>query len=338
MIFGKRGKGGRPAEDAIGAFWAWWATTGRARAEQAIAGNDWKSGLVDELGDRISAITPGLAWEFASGAPRSQHLLVVSADGNRELRAVAERWLRAAPDADGTFSFASSRQASPDALDHRLGIDGHDLELSELRFAADVDENAAQIDVIVWHPAFGGLDEQARVQVAFLALDWLLGEDGVEIWIRGIDTTATAGPARTGGELLTAVQALEPHWAMLSGERAGRPLVATIQVPLRAARWPAADTHVRLDVPYRTANPGGLPVGDSLTALHGLEDRMRAYADGPVLVAQEASDGVRTYHLYADRQPAVDALAPIVQSWPEGTVRTTVTHDPGWAGVRHLIP
>jgi hypothetical protein len=96
------------------------------------------------------------------------------------------------------------------------------------------------------------------------------------------------------------------------------------------------DTHVRLDVPFRTVNAGDLPVEESQAALYAFEDRLLAYADGPVLVAHETANRVRTYHLYADRQAAVDALAPIVASWPEARIRTTVTPDPTWKAVAHL--
>jgi hypothetical protein len=337
MIFKRRAKGD-PAT-AVTAFWTWWAT-GRSRVEQAIAGGSWDPVLIDEINALVTAIDPGLAWEFGAGTA-SQHLLVVTANGDRALRVVAERWRRAGPAPDTTFGYAASRQANPSALDSRLDLDGHRFELGALRFAADVDDDAVQIDVCVWHPAFPDLPDTTRVQIAFLALDWLLGEDGVEIWVREIDTTGEEGPDLTGAELAATVAALmpaggEPQWTVLSGNRGGRPVLASVCVPLKAARWPAADTHVRLDVPFHSANAGGLPVDGSLAALHAFEDRLFAYADGPVLVAHESADGVRTYHLYADRQAAVDALAPITASWPEGRVRTTVTPDPAWKGVSHL--
>ena len=52
--------------------------------------------------------------------------------------------------------------------------------------------------------------------------------------------------------------------------------------------------------------------------------------------APDETFGYAASRQYADRQAAVDALAPIVASWPEGRVRTTVTTDPAWKGVAHL--
>lgn len=332
MIFKRRAKNDPAA--AITAFWTWWAT-GRARVEQAIAEGNWDSGLIEEINARVSAVDPGLAWEF-SGGTTSRHLLVVTANGDRTLRATAERWRRAGPAPDETFGYAAARQAAPDALDSRLDINGHRFELPELRFTADIDDDAAQVDVQVWHPEFAGLPEDSRLQVAFLALDWLLGEDGVEIWVGGIDTTADRGSTLTGKELIATVDSLTPHWQLRSGHRDGLPVLAAVHMPLKAARWPAADTHVRLDVPFRTVNAGDLPVEESRVALYEFEDRLLTYADGPVLVAHETAGRVRTYHLYADRQAAIDALAPIVASWPEDPIRTTVTPDPTWEAVAHL--
>ncbi|MET0496499.1 MAG: DUF695 domain-containing protein [Actinoplanes sp.] len=335
MIFKRRARA-----DPTEAFWTWWATA-RAQVEKAIDDGSWPDDLVAAISRRVEAIDPGLGWEFSAGTT-SKHLLIVTANGDRKLRSVAERWRRAGPAPDETFGYAAARQASPSALGAKLQLAGTELDLEELRFGAETDDDAAQVDVRVWHPAFAGLDHRSRTQVAFLALDWLLGEDGVEIWVRVIDATPTPGPALTAAQLALVVAGLSPdgrpQWTILSGTRAGRPILVTVQVPLKSALWPAADTHIRLEVPYRMANEGGLPIEESLAALHAFEDRIFAYADGPILVAHETANGTRIYHLYADRRPAVDALEPIVASWPEGRVRTKVTPDPGWECVAHLRP
>ncbi|GIF66821.1 hypothetical protein Ais01nite_48560 [Asanoa ishikariensis] len=335
MIFKRRQKMDGQAA-AIEAFWSWW-TTARPEVEKAIADGRWDGGVVDDINRLVSAIDAGLGWEFSAGT-RSRHLLVVTSNADRSLRATAERWRRASPEPDDTFGYASARQPSPKALEAQLQFDGHMLDLTALRFAADVGDHA--VDVRVWHPAFADLPEEGRLQVTFLALDWLLGEDGVEIWVGAIDATTGPAPALTATALAELVNSraaeLSGQWALLSGERRGRPLIATVQVPLKAARWPAADTHVELVVPFRDTTEAGLPAEGSLAALHELEDRIFAYADGPILVAHETSDGTRTYHLYAERPNAADVLEPIVSSWREGKVKMTVRADPAWERVRHL--
>jgi uncharacterized protein DUF695 len=337
VIFRRRGKGDPTA--AIQGFWAWWATA-RPRAEKMIAGTP-DDALVAEIGDRVSAIHPGLQWEFTAGAD-SAHLLVVTSAGDAGLRSLAERWRRAAPDADRTFGYASSRQGDPGALDGAvLDIAGHRLDLGELRFGAAVDAEASAVHVTVWHPVFPGLPEEARLQVAFLSLDWVLGEDRVEIWIGAISTASEPGPDLTGAALAEVVDGMVPAggeelWSTMAGSRKGKPLVALVQTPLKAARWPAYDLHIRIDVPYRSRDENGFPAEDAFPALYALEDRIDARVDGAVVVAHETSDGVRTTHLYADRPAAAAVLEPLLLDWPDGRIRMKVTPDPGWTAVSHL--
>jgi hypothetical protein len=137
--------------------------------------------------------------------------------------------------------------------------------------------------------------------VKFLALDWLLGEDTVEIWLGRIAVTTEPGPALTATELAAVVASQIPPdgklpWRNVAGTRAGR----------------------------------------ALDELYALEDRLYQHADGAVLVAHEMSDGLWTDHFYADRQAAAEALRPLVTAWPHGPVRITTTPDAKWSAVAHL--
>jgi hypothetical protein len=337
VIFRRRGKGDPGA--AIQAFWAWWAAA-RPRAEKLIAGTP-DDAFVAEMGERVSAIHPRLQWEFTAGTSTA-HLLVVTSAGDAELRSLAERWRRGAPDADSTFGYASARQGDPDALDGAiLDIGGHRLDLGDLRFGAVADREANAVHVTVWHPVFTGLPEEARLRVAFLALDWVLGEDRVEIWVGAISAAAGPGPDLTARELAEVVDDMVPadgeaRWATIAGSRKGKPLVALVQTPLKAARWPAYDLHIRIDVPYRSRDENGFPSEEAFPALYALEDRIDARIDGAVVVAHETSDGVRTTHLYAERPAAAAVLEPLLVDWPDGRIRMKVTPDPGWAAVSHL--
>jgi hypothetical protein len=342
VIFKRRGRADPAAP--IQAFWSWWETA-RPRAEKMLAGTP-DDALAVELSRRVAAIDPGLEWEFTAGRDAA-HQLVVTSAGDAGLRSVAERWRRAAPPADRTFGYASARPGNPAALeDAVLEIGGHQLDLSELRFTAitDAEEPAARpsaVHVTVGHPDFPGLPEEARLQVAFLALDWVLGEDAVEIWIGVISTTDRPGPALTAADLAALVAGIappadQPLWSTMAGTRKGKPLVALVQTPLKAARWPAHDLHIRVDVPYRLRDENGLPAEEAFPALYALEDRIDARVDGAVVVAHETSDGVRTTHLYADRPAAAAVLEPLLDGWPDGRIKMKVTPDPRWTGVSHL--
>jgi hypothetical protein len=339
MLFSRRRK---PAGSPIEEFWVWWSEA-RSRVEAAIAAHEWSDGLVADIAARVRAIHPNLEWEFGKGSV-AKHVLVVSGAGNSALRAVTERWRRAGPPADETFEFAPARQADLSTMEAKLALDGHTVELGDLRFAYVLDDSRAQIDVRVWHPDFAELSPDTRLRVTFLSLSWLLGEDGVEIWIGEI-TTATERPADAGSgtELATAVADLaahhrEPRWALLQGTVRGAPLLAMIQVPLKPARWPLLDTHLALTVPYRLANDAGFPIESSLEALRELEDRINAYVDGAVIVAHETSARVRTFHLYADGAVPSEVIKPVVASWAEGRTEMRVTQDPDWEQISHLRP
>jgi hypothetical protein len=300
-------------------------------------------GLVDELNGLVSAIHPELQWEFTAGSA-SAHLLVVTSAGDPALRSLAERWRRASPPPDEIFGYAAARPGNPSALAGTLEIDGHHLDLAELRFGAEAETDDTEpitVHVQVWHPAFATMAEPARTQVAFLSLDWLLGEDAVEIWVGEIAAGTRPGPGLTGGQLAGIVAGLAPvdgqeRWCSMAGTRRGKPLVALAQAPLKPARWPGRDLHIRIDVPYGRRDGNGFPVEHTLHELHVLEDRITAFADGAIVVAHETCDGVRTTHLYADRPAAAHALEPLIASWPDGRIRMAVTTDPRWEAVAHL--
>src|SRR5215470_14495074 len=123
---------------AIADFWAWWATA-RGRVQDTIESGRAET-LADELHTHVAAIHPSLQWEFAQGG-RSRHALVVSAGGDARVRAAAARWLAEAPAPDEIWEYHRSRQADPEALAATLEVDGHRLDLSELRFAFTVDSS-----------------------------------------------------------------------------------------------------------------------------------------------------------------------------------------------------
>jgi hypothetical protein len=335
MIFRRRGR--RDPSAAIDAFWRWWATA-RPRAEKLIGGAP-DDGVVAEMSALVTAIHPELQWEFTAGTGTA-HLLVVTSAGDPALRSLAERWRRASPVPDEIFGYASARPGNPRALDDAsLAIDGHELDLDLLRFAAELADQVVHVQV--WHPVFPLMAEPARMQVAFLALDWLLGEDAVEIWIGEIAAAPSATPTLTGTRLAEMVGRMQPtageeQWANLSGTRRGKPLVAMAQTPLSPARWPGRDLHIRIEVPYRSRDENGFPGADVFPALHALEDRIAEFADGAVLVAHETCDGIRTTHLYTDRKAAAHALEPLIAAWPDGRIRLTVDNDPTWEAVAHL--
>jgi hypothetical protein len=96
----------------IEAFWAWWPTV-RLPVERSIATGQWDD-LPEQLTRQVHEIHPELAWEFTRGQ-RAQHALCITPEGKPELRALTERWLRAAPATDATWEYHPARPATPEA-------------------------------------------------------------------------------------------------------------------------------------------------------------------------------------------------------------------------------
>jgi hypothetical protein len=194
MRFLKRGSA--PSTEAgVTAFWSWWPSA-KDRYATAIADGTLPR-LAEEVTRRVKGIHPGLAWEFSPGRA-AKHALVVTPEGNPELRPAALDWLAAAPPADETWEYHASRQPGTLGV---LDIGGHQLRLDEMRVATTWDENRQMLHVSPWHPAFASLPEKVRLQVAFLFIDNLLGEEAAERWIGRLSPTTDAQGGLTAEEL-----------------------------------------------------------------------------------------------------------------------------------------
>jgi hypothetical protein len=339
MIFSRR----RSAPDnAVAEFWQWWQGV-RGRVEAAIGSGDWDE-LTSEIKTRVEAIHPDLQWEFSNGT-HAQHALVVSPAGEAGLRAVSARWAASAPPPDDTWEYHASRQPDPAVFDARMGIGGAEIALADLRYGFAVVAGQQLVDVTVYHPAFPSLPDEVRAQIAFLSLDWLLGEEAVERWVGVVEFGGAPTPdARPREELQAAVerQAVEykePTWAVLSAQdKKGWPILATAQLPLLPVRFPRFDTHLAVMLPFREANDGGLPLDGSLQALRDFEDELTAAigADGDLL-AHETTRGVRTLHFYVDGTTSAAAVVEErLPGWREGRPSLRTAYDPGLDGVAHL--
>src|SRR6266545_1399463 len=328
----------------IEAFWRWWAAEGAALTAGSIADGDPER-MVAQLSERVHAVHPGLAWELGAGST-SRHLLVVSPEGDASVRPVARRWLRAAPAPDQTWEYADLRQPALDVTSIVLGIGDRKLAFRDLRVSAR--RTGHPFDVVLDHPAYPDLPEEARNQVAFLALDATLGEADTELWV-GRVTTSTAPPLDAFGidGLRVVVRDLKaelldgeggPRWALLTAETDTGPLLAMTQIPLSPLLSPDLDRHVAVRVPYAGRTPEGLPEPESLDALRRFEDHLLERLGGSgSLVAHESHQGSRTLHFYVDSTtPAAAQLTAAVTGWPDGKVAVEATDDPGWVKVAHL--
>jgi len=179
--------------------------------------------------------------------------------------------------------------------------------------------------------------------VAFLVLDWLLGEDGVERWVgvvsSGAEPPGDTLPPAALPEIVAGLAArdTEPTWAVLQGtDDEGRPAMAMARNPLKRIEWPLFDLHGALTVTFMGATPEGMPQPAALERLRELEDDLdRMLGGDAVLAAHQTSGGRRTFHLFCDRYGPVPGL---VGAWlaehPAERMRVEWDVDGTWDALR----
>jgi len=325
----------------IARFWDRWPGF-RSRVERA------RHAELEDLGrqlDRaVALIDPRLCWEL--GKATSDWLLVVTANGDPQVRSTAERWLRAAPAPDPGWRFHCHRPADHGALAGKLQLGDGAVNLADMRFRLVLDFDQARIHVTVCHPEFAALDEDARLQAVFMALDRTLGEDEVLRWIGDINTSS-----RSGGDAVPASGLVARVTGLASAYRVpksvnlqdvaadGLPVITRTTVPMRPIDFPLYDQHVAITAGYAVSGADRLPEASTQTRLQQFEDVLMAQLAGQaVLAGHETYDRRRVFHLYAD--PATDTaehLGASLPPWPEGRVGLQVTVDPGWDEISHFL-
>ena len=328
--------------DPIGAFWSWWSASGSAEVADAIARQE-PTETSPVLTDLIGQIQTDLEWELGPGL-YAEHVLIVTAAGNPVHRAVARRWLRAAPPSDETWEYADLRRPGPAFTIRFDGLPA--IAVDET--VVSVEPDSASIHVGVHHPTFSSLPVDVQRRVTFLILDLVLGEEMVETWVGAIETlTSPPSDALAIASLLPTVAAFaaehtlddgSPAWKMLEGTRDGHRLIATAEYPLRSIRRPHLDTHVAIWIRYPVVRDDGLPESTMLDELRAFEDHLTDRLGGSGnLLAHETSAGTRILHYYTDgTTPAEAQLQAATTGWAHGKVKITVEPDPAWNNVSHL--
>lgn len=344
-LFRRRRSAAQGPDQLIDAFWDWWTHEGRRAAEQSIEGAADPQIFAQAMSEQVAQLGK-LGWELAAG-DTSEHVLVITAEGDPAQRAAARRVVLAAPDADATWSFIDSRPPAPDPESVVLSAGGTaDFDLAEVLVSARLD--AGRFDVQVYHPAFADLPAEARLQIAFLALDAALGEVDTELWLG--EVTGVEFPPLDGfglSALRSVVHDLKrqhldedgnPAWVVLQGQTSAGPVLAMAQSPLHPLTAPHLDTHVAVVLPYADRTEQGLPGEGSLTALRRFEERLTSrVGTSGAIVAHQSSDGVRTLHLYVDSTAGVlPTVKDVARSWDQGQATVHDMPDPGWAAVQHL--
>ena len=325
-------------DDGPADFWSWWAD-GRDRVAAAIAAGGFDERLVEDISRAVRTIDPAMAWELAPGRT-AEHAFCVSPEGNPELRQAALRWLATAPPADSTWEYHASRQ--PSAALQSLEVGGFRVELSEMRAISSWDVSRRRVDVRLWHPMFPQLPDPIRLQVGFLFLDNLLGEEDVERWVGQIDLLEAPTGGRTPDELRAEIlrRRDEPGgdetWVLATLGDPGRATIVLADAALKRIDHPWADHHVEIGVVLE--GPGGLPDDAEAAVLNAEEDDLIGrLEDVAVYAGRTTTPGLRAMHFVA-QDP--EAMKPAIDAWaeplPPRRIKVNVQHDVGWEFQRDL--
>ena len=321
----------------IDAFWSWWSD-GRDWLRAAMEARQLDEALVAEITSRIQAIHPKLAWEVGPG-DGAAHAFCMTTGGDPELRRLTERWLRAAPPTDGVWELHAARRAAPGMADARLQIAEHVIPLADMRFTVALDPHRERMRVIGFHPAFAAMSEDMRGMATFITLDRILGEDSVQRWLGGLQTSVE--PLENGGPTALLMEAVRVLVQNATGERfttlEGRtaddqPMDATVNLALKGIDHLSCDTHVVVDVALIGPTPEGLPTEEDSDALSDIEDELEELISGDAAyLGRETALGRRTLHWFV---PSDHAVRPQLEAWgarhADRDVRITWTFDPRW--------
>jgi hypothetical protein len=293
-------------------FWSWWVTE-RDRLATAIDGGTGGRDLAGEITAAVQTIHPEMAWGLAPGRT-ARHAFFVTPEGRADLRRLALRWLETAPPPDATWEFHASRQAVPTLK--RLEIAGASVDLGAMQAATAWDTARQRLDVRLWRPAFSGLQQQARLQVAFLFLDNVLGEDEVERWIGRIEVDADAsngqGPDELGAEIERhrTEPAGDESWILGRLDGPDGPAIVMSNAALKRIDHPFAGIHVTV----QEAIPGaGMPSDADAARLNAEEDDLvRRFEAIGAYAGRTTRPGLRTMHFVA---ATVDDVKGVIDPW-----------------------
>ncbi|MFO0668476.1 MAG: DUF695 domain-containing protein [Polyangiaceae bacterium] len=324
------------ATDAIADFWQFWAGAKDAFAASFRTGEELPE-LVTKMGERVAAIDPRLDWEFGPGYVNDHHL-ALSGKGDPRLRVLTEQWLARAPDGGSVWEFYAARQPHSSQA-FVLVVSGHEITLDGVVGVARDDETRERLDVTIHHPAFASMaDDKLKSQVAYIALDALLGEDGVERWVGAVDTAdappegALSFSALREHALAFSARATGQVWVDLEDPRDGGAVAVTLNAAVKRIDHPLADAH--LSVTMRVARPedASLSQKSDMSALESMQQTLSAALGAhAVAIAHETIPGARTLHFHVAAEGPARML---VDAWraryPSVDISVAVAGDPAW--------
>ncbi len=318
--------------EAIEAFWAWWTSEGRSQLADAI-----QSGEATDLPDRITALVqaihPELQWQLAPGTTAT-HSLTVTPDGDPELRGITELWLRTGPGADETWEYHAARQPS----DGPVEAAGLTLDPTQVVFTFDFDDLYEQLDLMLDHESLLEVPREVALEVAFAALEAVIGEDGVERWVGIVDLSDEELDGRPLTDLPEIVSRFAPGLTGLRWEEfettdvAGWEEHVRINRALKSIDHLGHNIHLEVRIELEAFDRLALPTHEEATLLDGLAASLeQEMGDRALPIAVDTVNRHRSLHYYVND---VETVEELVDEWigrhDERTIEAMFMVDPAW--------
>ena len=180
----------------VDAFWTTFRENA-ARYHKAIQGGE-ASSLAKELSALVESLLPDASWELMPGTSEGREALAIMSPSNRPQQFLLREWKRCAP-TDIPWDFHMRKPAAtPAARRSTMTYGGREYRAKDLMFTAEVREEDRKVDLTVFHPHFTTVDEDERATVGFVWLDWMLGEQAVEVRVGHIAFATAPSKAATG--------------------------------------------------------------------------------------------------------------------------------------------
>lgn len=169
----------RSQTDAVECFWRWFA--GNVEQLKALYLTSEFGRLAMEMNRRLDRIEPQLAWELGAGI-KKPYLLTISAEGNPQIRQIADLVIERAPRLE-EWEFYASRPArrAPGAVQLPESVER--FNTSEWKFIPVEQHQRGQLDIVVVDDKLARADPGPALKAVSLYLDQMLGEEIVEAWI-----------------------------------------------------------------------------------------------------------------------------------------------------------
>jgi hypothetical protein len=288
------------------------------------------------LSRAVTQMEPKLAWEVGPGHKAKRSLSLVSY-GDVRLRRRAEAWVKAAPPPDDEWEFYPAKPGNKDFAGLVINIGGKDIDLSVMTCSAVADLSRERLDVQCDHPLFAGMDDKLKRQIAFIALDGLLGEDAVERWLGVIECAALPPDAMPLKDVLPKVdelasQATGDRFVLMRGQRDGKPVFVAKNMALKRIDFLHCEDLISVQIPIKTANEYGLPDRSEADALTSVEDSiLQALGPDVAYLGRETHDGVRTVFAFAPHNGDHETrMRLFARERKDYRLKVEATHDPVW--------